>query len=104
LYWRLPLRYSYALILVLAQKGQVSGTSLQFRLGRREFPCHDRIDKTGPIMAPVAKRLVGGLAAAAQTDRGTTAQAERLALRVDDFNFAFHADGSIVIDDDFSWH
>jgi len=55
-------------------------------------------------MRSVAKRFVGGLAAAAQTDRGTTAQAERLALRVDDFNFAFHADGSIVIDDDFSWH
>src|SRR5436190_9228238 len=55
-------------------------------------------------MRPIAKRLIGGLSAAAQADHGTAAQAERLALCVDNLNLAFYAQRSIVIDDDFSWH
>src|SRR5512146_2749984 len=55
-------------------------------------------------MRTVAKRLVGGMAAAAQADAGASAETEKLALRVADFEVAFHPDGPVGIDDDFRWH
>jgi hypothetical protein len=41
------------------------------------------------------------MSAAAQPNGGTSRQTKSLALRIHDFEVAFHADISIVIDDDF---
>jgi len=41
------------------------------------------------------------MAAPAKSDGGSTCEAKRLALRIDDFEVAFYADIAIVIDDNF---
>jgi hypothetical protein len=41
------------------------------------------------------------MAATAQADNGTPGKTERRALRIDDFEVAFHANIAIVVDRDF---
>jgi hypothetical protein len=53
-------------------------------------------------MRAIAKRLVGRMTTAAKTDRGTPGESEGLTLRIDNLEIAFHADGPVVIDRDFS--
>jgi hypothetical protein len=49
----------------------------------------------------VTERLILRMAAAAKSNSSSAGQAEWLALRIDDFEVAFHADIAIVVDDDF---
>ena len=55
-------------------------------------------------MGPVAEGLIFGVAAAAQSDDGSSAESEGLAFHIGDLKFSFNADGTIGIDGDFSWH
>jgi hypothetical protein len=78
-----------------------SGHALELGFGGRQFPGSDRIGESAGLVRPVAKGLVRGVPAAAETDDRPTGQAEGLALRIYDFEVAFYADGSVVIDSDF---
>ena len=61
----------------------------------------DLVLKADLLMGPVAEGFVGGVAAAAQADGGAPGEAEGLALRVEDFEIAFDADGAVAVDGDF---
>jgi hypothetical protein len=52
-------------------------------------------------MGTIAKWLVFRMAATAQADNATPGKTERRALRIDDFEVAFHADVAVVVDGDF---
>jgi hypothetical protein len=52
-------------------------------------------------MGAIAKRLVHGTPAAAETDRGAAAQAEGLALGIDQLEIAFDTQRSVIIYGDF---
>src|ERR1035441_9901686 len=59
--------------------------ALQFRLGRRQFPGDYAVREAHPIVGAVAKRLIGGVAAAAERNYRPASQAERGPGRV--YNF-----------------
>jgi len=44
----------------------------------------------------IAKRLISGMAAAAQANRLASGEPERLAFLINDFKIAFHADWTII--------
>jgi hypothetical protein len=48
-------------------------------------------------MATVAKRLIGGLPASAETYRGTPRESEGLSFRIDDLEIAFDTKRAVVI-------
>src|ERR1700687_3490431 len=75
--------------------------ALQLRFGCGELPGGHGIGKSGGLVRAIAERLVGGVAAAAKADDRTTRQAEGLSLRVENFEIAFDAYGSVVIDRNF---
>jgi hypothetical protein len=52
-------------------------------------------------MRTVTEGLISRMTATAKANGGSSGKAERLALRIDDFEVTFHADIAIVIDDDF---
>lgn len=77
----------------------------QFRLRWGEFTRRDHIIKSYAIVTAIAKRLIGGLAAAAEGNDGAAGEAERGTRGVEDFELAFNADGTIGGDGDFGgWH
>ena len=51
-------------------------------------------------MATVAKRLIGGLPAAAETYCGTPRESEGLSFRIDDLEIAFDTKRAVVIHSD----
>ena len=53
-------------------------------------------------MGTVAEGLVFGTAAAAQADRGASAQAERISLGILNHEIAFHAKRAVAVDRNFS--
>jgi hypothetical protein len=56
-------------------------------------------------MSAIAKRLIGRVAAAAKRERFPSAEAVGLAVHVQQFHFAFDAQGAIVPDCDLrGWH
>jgi hypothetical protein len=55
-------------------------------------------------MGTVAKRLIFGVAAAAQTDHGSPGKSKLLAVGVLNRELAFQADGSVIEDRNFRWH
>ena len=61
----------------------------------------DFVLEADAFVAPVAERLVGGMAAAAETNPGASSKAERLPFRIDDLEIAFHAQGPVVGRGDF---
>src|SRR5579885_387899 len=52
-------------------------------------------------MRTVTERLVGRVAAAAETDRSPAAEVKRLALRIDDLKITLDADRAVAVDRDF---
>ena len=57
------------------------------------------------LVRTVAKWFAGGMAATAKRDCCAPAKAEWLALHVDEFDFPFNAQGTIVADRDLCrWH
>jgi hypothetical protein len=77
------------------------GGSAWFWRGRRKIAGRDGVAKTGGLVRAIAKRLVVGMAAAAQGDRGASSQAEGAAGGVDDLEVAFHANRAVGVDSDF---
>src|SRR5262245_56755649 len=69
------------------------------RRWRQHPSLHDR-GKAASVVGPVAKRLVGGLATAAERDHGTSGQIEGSSFLVDDGELPFVPDGTIVADGD----
>ena len=69
-------------------------------LGRGQFSSNNGVGKGASLMAAVAKRLIGGLPAAAETDGGTPRESEGLALRIDDLEIAFDTKRAVVIHGD----
>jgi hypothetical protein len=55
-------------------------------------------------MGAVAKGLVQGVAAAAQTDGGPSRQVERLSFGIVYRKLAFDFDGAVVVNGDLRWH
>jgi hypothetical protein len=47
-------------------------------------------------MGPIAERLIAGVTAAAEGNRGATAQAKGLPFLIDNFKIAFHLDWSVI--------
>ena len=77
---------------------------LQFRLRRRQFPSDHGIREAHAIVGAVAKRLIGGVAAAAERNHRPASQAERGSGRVDNLEFPLDADGAVILRTDFGWH
>jgi hypothetical protein len=44
------------------------------------------------------------MAATAQSNHGTASQAERLSFHIGNGELAFHANRSVIVDSDLSWH
>src|SRR5260370_23187912 len=74
---------------------------LQLRHWRRQVAGVDFVLEANCLVAPVAEGLVGGMAAAAETNPGATSKAERLPFRIDDLQIAFHSQGPVVGRGDF---
>ena len=81
-----------------------SRASLELGLRRGEFAGHTRVGKADSIVAAIAERLVLGLPAAAERDRGPSGESEGSARRVDDLEIAFDAEIAVGLDGDFGWH
>ena len=52
-------------------------------------------------MGAIAEGFVVGMATAAQTDSGTSGEAERLTCQIDDFKVALDTDRAVVFDGNF---
>ena len=79
--------------------GQKHGLSLRW-LRRRKIPGLLLVLKTCGLVRPIAKGLAGGVAATAKRDCGSTAKAVRLAFHIDEFDFPFDAQRTVIPDCD----
>jgi hypothetical protein len=79
--------------------GIVAKKNLNFRW--REIPRLLLILKSGGLVSSIAKRLVCGMAAAAQPYGGASAESKGAALHVHQFNFPFDTQRSIIANNDF---
>lgn len=70
---------------------------LGFGCGRWQFPCHHRVLEPHPAVGAIAKRFIGGVAAAAQRNDGTARQPESGAAGVDNLELALNADGAVIL-------
>src|SRR6266446_2295445 len=73
-------------------------SGLDFWLGCGKFACDDSIVEITSLVRAIAEGLVGRVSAAAQADDGAPGKAKRPALRIDNFELAFHPNGSIIVD------
>lgn len=81
--------------------------ALALRLGwlRWKVPGLLLVLKTCGLVGAIAKGLACGVAATAKRDRGSTAKAVRLAFHIDEFEFPFDAQRTVIADSDFRrWH
>ena len=76
------------------------GSRLDLRLGGREIARCDLVGEATDFVAAVAEGFVGGMAAAAESERSAAGEAERLAFRINDFEVAFDPKRTVVIDRD----
>ena len=77
---------------------------LDFRLGWREVSRNAKRLETLYSMVAVAERLIFRVAAAAEADGGTSAEAKRIAVGVDHGEVPFNSNGTIVEYCDFCCH
>ena len=68
------------------------------RLRRRQFASFYGMRESACFVRAVAKRLVGGVSAAAEPDGGATGQSKGSSLGIADLKIAFYADRTVVID------
>jgi hypothetical protein len=68
---------------------------------RRKLPGLRLVLKTGGLVGAIAKWLAGGVAAAAKSDRFASAKPVRLALHINELDYAFDAQGAVIADRDF---
>src|SRR5882757_4153092 len=81
--------------------GRGRSVLLQLRLCRRQLPGDYRIGKSTGLVRAIAEGLVSRMPATAEPNAGAAGQTEGLALRINDFEVAFYADRSVVIDRNF---
>jgi len=79
-------------------------TTLKLGLGRRQFTRHHGVGKSYAVVAAIAERLVGGMAAAAQRDDRPPGEAEKRSRGVADLEFTFDAKGAVVLRRDSDSH
>src|SRR6266550_2336664 len=84
--------------------GSIVSQPLEFRLGGSQLPGSNGIGKSAGLMRAIAERLVCGVPTTAEPNGGPTSQAKGFSLGIKNFEIAFHADGSIVIDSNFRGH
>src|SRR5580658_2366069 len=80
------------------------GTLSDLRFGRRQLAGGDGIGEAHAVVAAVAKRLVGRVAATAQRDDRAASQSKGCAGGVADLEFALHTEGPVVQRSDFDGH
>jgi hypothetical protein len=74
---------------------------LYFRFCSRQIAGDDNVLKPGGMVRTIAKWLVFGVAAAAETDGSASGETEPSALLIDDLEIAFNTNIAVVIDNDF---
>src|SRR6266480_1200471 len=84
--------------------GSIVSQPLEFRLRGSQLPGSNGIGESAGLMGAVAERLVCGVPTTAEPNGGPTSQAKGFSLGIKNFEIAFHADGSIVIDSNFRGH
>jgi hypothetical protein len=57
--------------------------------------------KTCRLVRPIAKGLIGGVAATAKREGGAAAKSVRLAFHIDEFDFPLDAQGTVIANRDF---
>jgi len=55
-------------------------------------------------VSTVTKRLVGGMAATAESDGSASGESELISGRVNNLEIAFHQDWAVMFKRDFCWH
>jgi hypothetical protein len=55
-------------------------------------------------VSAIAEGLVGGMAAAAESDGGASGKPKLISGEIDDFKIAFDQDWAIIFECDFCWH
>src|SRR6266576_2682597 len=85
----------------LKHSGLIVSQPLGFRLWGRQLPGGNGIGESAGLMRAIAERLVCGVPATAEPDSGPSSQAKWFSLGIKNFEIAFHAYGSIVIDSNF---
>jgi hypothetical protein len=78
---------------------------LALRLGRRRRKVSGLllVLKTSGLVSTIAKGLACGVAATAKRDRGSTAKPVRIAFHIDEFEFSFDTQRSVIADSYFRW-
>ena len=87
-----------------ATQPEMLGDLQNLGLGRRQFTGGAHGLESDSFMRPVAKRFVLGGAAAAQSDRRASAEAEFFPVGIVNCELAFDADGPVVENRNFGWH
>jgi hypothetical protein len=79
--------------------------ALRLGLRRRKVPGLLLVLKACGLVRPIAKRFIGGVAATAKRDCCAAAKTVRFSLHIDEFDFPFDAQGTVIADRDFCrWH
>ena len=75
------------------------GLNLGFGWGK--LPSLLLVLKSSRLVRAIAKRLVGGVSASAESDRGSSSEAICLTLHVDELDFPFDTQRAVIPNDDF---
>src|SRR5690349_291167 len=85
------------LALIRFRAGKIPGRGgLDLRFWRRKLASLLLVLKSGRLVGAIAKRLVGRVSTAAQSDGRASGQSIGLTLHVNQLDFAFHAQRTIV--------
>jgi hypothetical protein len=75
-----------------------------FGRGGRKITRGNFVNETACLVGTIAERLVGGLAAAAESDGSASGEAELISGGIYDLKIAFDEDRAVISKRDFSWH
>src|SRR5438046_10199904 len=78
-----------------------SAESSNFRFWSRQIARNDVVVEPSSVVRAVAKRLVFGVPATAQTDHRSSCETKGFALRVHNFKITFHANVAIILNRNF---
>ena len=77
---------------------------LNFWCGRWKISGRNFTGEIGVAVGAIAERLVGGMAAAAESDGCASGETEFISGEIDDFKIAFNQDWAVIFECDFCWH
>ncbi len=77
---------------------------LNFGLWWWKIPRGNLVREIIQAVSTVAKRLVGGMAAAAESDRSASGETEFISGGVDNLEIAFDQNWAVVFERNFCWH